>query len=184
MNEFIENIIKPETELERQIISDPDFIKGAYWGKIRNGHPEGLVIYHIRDILANIDNLNDITENDRKKLRLIAIIHDTFKYQVNQKLPKSGENHHGRIAARFANKYIDDQSILNIISWHDDAYNAWSVGNRHNNWDKAENRALTLIESLENLNCVELYLAFYQCDNSTGNKTGDDFYWFEELTHN
>jgi DnaJ-class molecular chaperone len=44
---MIEEIIKCETELEKTIISDKDFIEGALWGKPRNGHPEGKVFIHI-----------------------------------------------------------------------------------------------------------------------------------------
>jgi hypothetical protein len=40
------------------------------------------------------------------KLRIIAIIHDTFKYKVDRSKPKEGENHHGMLARRFAEKFI------------------------------------------------------------------------------
>jgi hypothetical protein len=174
---IIENIIKPETALEQQIISDPEFIQGALWGKPRNGHPEGQVIYHIGDVLKNVDKVT--TSIDREKMRLVAIIHDTFKYKVDSTKPKSGENHHAMIARRFAEKYITDSDILDVIELHDEAYNAWSKGNRHNDWKKAENRAKQLITRL-GFN-IDFFKLFYKCDNATGDKKSDDYIWFNEL---
>ena len=87
------------------------------------------------------------------------------------------------IARRFAEKYIDDNiDILFIIEHHDDAYNAWSQGGRHGNWYKAEERAKKLVKALETLNCLELYLKFYECDNNTGDKSTENFEWFKNLT--
>jgi hypothetical protein len=174
---MIKEIIKPETELENKIIIDKDFINGAIWGKPRNGHPEGQVIYHIGSVLKNIDKYSSI--EDREALRLIAIIHDTFKYKVDDTKSKSGENHHAMIARRFAEKYITDNEILEIIELHDEAYNSWCKGNRDNKWDKAEIRANNLIQRLGK--SINLYLKFYQCDNETGDKENDNFIWFSDL---
>lgn len=49
------------------------------------------------------------------------------------------------IARRFAESFIDDDSGLDVIELHDDAYNSWQCGNRDGRWDKAERRATTLI---------------------------------------
>ncbi|MBK9330322.1 MAG: hypothetical protein IPM95_13695 [Sphingobacteriales bacterium] len=85
-------IIQPETKLERNIVSKKDFVTGVMWGKPRQGHPEGKVLFHIGHVLKNID-LYSNSEN-RLKLRLIALIHDTFKYKVDIKTPKDKENNH------------------------------------------------------------------------------------------
>ena len=94
MNKLINEIIKPENGRETAICDDAEFQKGAMYGKPRYGHPEGAVIYHIKEVLENIDKFyND--DEDRENLRLIAISHDTFKHKVDQTKPKAGENHHG-----------------------------------------------------------------------------------------
>jgi hypothetical protein len=177
MNKLIEDIIKPENQDERLIIEHPDFETGALYGKARRGHPEGQVIYHIKEVLANIDKHAE-TDEERSKLRLIAIIHDTFKHKVNRALPKSGENHHGMIARRFAEKFIRDQAVLQVIQRHDDAYNAWSKGDRDGDWTAAERRVDALIMGLIAEDIVELYKAFYYCDNNTGDKSMDCYDWF------
>jgi hypothetical protein len=179
MNEInIKQIIKPENGIEEAIISDVEFISGVNYGKPRPGHKEGKVIYHIKEVLDNIDKFYGDDE-DRSNLRLIAILHDTFKNKVNQNLPKSGNNHHGHIARRFAKNYIlNNNTVLNIIEHHDDAYNAWCKGDRHDNWFDAGKRANTLIRGLLIEGDLDLYVKFYRCDNATGDKKPDSYNWF------
>ena len=176
----IKNIIKPENGIESAIVGNADFITGCMYGKIRNGHPEGQVIYHIQEVLANIDKFYTDDE-DRQDLRLIAILHDTFKYKVDQTKPKSGENHHGWIAAKFAEKFTNNIKVLQVIQCHDDAYNAWQKGERRGDWYGAERRANELISKLLMLDCLNLFIKFYHCDNATGDKTRDNYKWFLDL---
>jgi hypothetical protein len=181
MNELIKNIVKPENGIEIAIISDADFIEGAFYGKVRNGHPEGQIIYHIKEVLENINKFYADDEN-RKNLRLIAIVHDTFKHKVDQTKPKIGENHHGAIAAEFIHKYRHNTKLILIIALHDEAYNAWSQGGKHGNWYKAKSRAEKLINELNDFDCLNLYLKFFRCDNATGDKSNECYEWFKNLT--
>lgn len=178
--EEIKKIIKPENGLEEIIISDNEFINGCQYGRPRSGHPEGQVIYHIKEVLENIDKFYS-EDKDRKDLRLIAILHDSFKHKVDKTKPKKGSNHHGMIARRFAESYSINNKVLLVIQRHDDAYNAWQKGGRHNNWYKAENTANQLIEGLLIENCLDLYIKFYYCDNCTGDKQQDNYEWFVNL---
>ena len=171
-------IINPETDLEKRILNDSVFISGVNYGKVRNGHPEGEIIYHIRDIFRNIDNENH-TSSVRSKLRLIALFHDTFKFKVNYDLPRVGENHHGYKARKFAERYISDKDILQIIECHDDAYNIWKRSSRRNEWEKGEK---DLLKFIDKINDIDLYSYFYYCDNSTGSKKNDDYEWFLEIS--
>jgi len=180
--ENIKDIIKIENVIEKFIIEDASFITGAMHGEARRGHPEGKIIYHIREVLDNIDKyyLNDI---DRVDLRIIALVHDTFKYKVDRNKPKTGMNHHGMIARKFLeNKFNIDDGIMTVTEHHDDAYNAWSKGNRHNDWKGAENKANKLINFLYEDNCLDLFNKFYLCDNETGNKSNEDYLWFITIT--
>ncbi len=174
---MINELIKQETDLEKRITSDSKFITGANWGKARNGHPEGKVIFHISEVLKNVDKYSN--KSNREKLRLIAIIHDTFKNLVDTTKSKTGENHHAMIARRFAEKYISDNEILDIIELHDEAYNSYSMGNRRGNWEGAKRRAKSLKNRLGN--SLDLYLTFYKCDNETGDKETKDYDWFCEI---
>jgi hypothetical protein len=180
MNKLIEDIIKPENQVERNIAGCPDFEEGALYGKARRGHPEGQVIYHIKEVLANVDKHAE-TDEEREKLRQIAILHDTFKHKVDRTKPKHGENHHGTIARRFAEDFITDKDVLEIIEHHDDAYNAWSKGDRDGDWGAAKRRAEKLIDALIFAEVLNLYMAFYFCDNNTGDKSQDCYYWFAGL---
>lgn len=168
----------PETELEQQIVASSDWILGASWGEPRPGHPEGAIIHHILEVLNNVETFYGSSPL-RENLRIITLIHDTFKYKVDRDLPVFGENQHAMIARRFAEQFIEDQGILNIIQWHDDAYFAWKQGAVKGDWDKAHASARSLIDALGPN--IDLYLAFYQCDNMTGDKTQEPLEWFKNF---
>jgi hypothetical protein len=72
---------------------------------------------------------------------------------------------------------------LKIIELHDEAYNAWSKGNRKNDindWTAAIIRANNLIRLLLSDDILDLYLTFYRCDNETGDKTQECYVWFKK----
>lgn len=173
-------IIKPENVLEEQILNDIEWQQGAAWEKPRIGHPEVKIISHIVEVLGNIDRLPDVAEHERAQLRLIAILHDAFKYRVDMSKPKFGENHHGALAKKFAEKYTQDEVVLKIIQRHDDAFNAWHNGNETGKWEQAEKRVQDLIMKKIGRDNLRLYLLFYQCDNETGIKSQESLQWFKE----
>ena len=175
----IQELIKPQTDLEFRIVTHSDFVDGCNYGKPRKGHPEGQVLYHVLEVLENVEKFYK-DDGDYESLRLIALIHDSFKYKVDRTKPKCGENHHGMIARRFAEYFVRNTKILNIIELHDEAYNSWCKGDRDGKWDKAEVRAKALIKKLESINAMELYIKFYCCDNNTGDKSQNNYDWFVE----
>ena len=122
-----------ETPLERSIAADPEWQAGVVWGVPRAGHLEGPVMYHIADVLANIDRACPAA-TDRRMLRLIALLHDTFKYKVDEHKPRVGKNHHAHIARVFAERYISDPVLLDIIELHDVAYHCWRLGHHRQQW--------------------------------------------------
>ncbi len=171
-----------ENDLERKITRDPEWIAGAEWGELieerKETHPEGKIKYHIKEVLANVDKLK-IDKETREKLRFIALVHDAFKYKVDITKQITGENHHAMLARRFAEKYINDSELLDIIELHDEAFNSWQKGNRDGKWDKAEARASKLVERIKGI--VQLYLLFYKCDNETGGKDQNCYLWFKKF---
>ena len=167
-----------ETPLERRIAADPGWRRGVEFGEPRPGHPEGAGKWHIADVLENIDRLHGGSPL-RESLRLIALVHDSFKHEVDESRSRSGENHHAMRARRFAARYVPDPVLLEIIELHDEAYNAWQKGHRDGRWDKAEERARRLLDRLGD--AVALYLAFFACDNATGDKRPDSYEWFRRV---
>ena len=176
----IKKLLVPENGIETAICDDIEFVAGCNYGRPRSGHPEGKVIYHVKEVLENIDRFYD-NDDDRSDLRFIALVHDTFKHKVDQTKPKHGANHHGTIARVFAQKFRNDTELLKIIELHDEAYNSWSQGHRKNKWYKAEERANKLIHGLLLEGSLDLYVKFYECDNRTGDKSQENFEWFVNL---
>jgi hypothetical protein len=177
--EEIIELLKPETDLEKIIINDPMFIEGVLYGPVRPGHPEGKILFHIRDIFKNIEDGQYITPDERIKLRIIALFHDTCKFQINRDLPRIGKNNHGYLARKFAENYITDDDILQVIHYHDTAYNIWKRSIKRN---KLEDGEKDLIKLIGTINDINLYTWFYMCDNSTGDKTQGDFDWFLKIS--
>lgn len=175
-----------QNHFEEQIISDKDFQQGFFFGKPRRGHPEGHVIKHIDEVLANVEKMYPyVSSQDYARLRLITLIHDTFKYKVDAPLPYMKANNtytkfsdHGWLARVFASKYLSDEGVLLVTEFHDEAYFAWREGGWHNNWEKADERLTKLVQKMQNH--LQLYYLFFKCDTSTGDKDPAPVLWFEE----
>ena len=165
-----------ETELERRIAADPRWQLGIQWGLPRPGHPEGQVRYHIRDVLHNVDYYF-CSSPDRWRLRLISLLHDTFKYQA-KKLTKPRASH-GYLARQFAENYVTDTAVLDVIELHDEAYKAHQHLLCCPSPSTAENRAQQLIARLSSN--IELFMNFYYCDNQTADKSPGHYEWFKGL---
>ena len=112
-----------ETALERRLAEDPQLLAGLAWGKPRESHPEGAVGAHVRDLLDEVDASE--SGERRRLLRLIVLLHDSFKYRVKEWLPKTLGNHHAQRAAAFAKGFTDDRRVLATIEHHDRPYQLW-----------------------------------------------------------
>lgn len=167
-----------ETALERRIAADPVWRAGVAWGRPRPGHHEGAVANHIADVLTNVEG-EASTAEERGALRLVALIHDSLKYQVDAARPKVGPNHHATLARHFAERYIPDATLLDLIELHDEAYHSWRAGAIFGNWAAAEARARALLARLGD--AWPLYLHFYRADNNTPSKHREPVRWFEDF---
>ena len=160
------------------VCDDPDWQRGAAWGAPRPGHPEGTVLAHIADVLANVEREARSPE-ERRRLRLVALLHDVGKVDVDRSRPRVGTNQHGFRARRLAERFIAEPCILEVIELHDEGYNSWLTGKRRRDWERAEKRARRLLERLGP--ALPLYLAFFRADNATAGKSRDSLAWFERL---
>jgi hypothetical protein len=176
---YIINILKPETDLEMRLINHPIIREGLLWGEPRYGHPEGKVLYHIPEIFENIERTGyPLSKIDRSRLRLIAILHDTMKYQEDKNEPRDWSKHHSILARRFSEAYIADEVILDIIELHDEAYYCWRLHVLEDEPDYAAFRLKMLLQRIEPF--VQLYYVFFKCDTATGDKTQAPVKWFEK----
>jgi HD domain len=175
----IETILQPETDLERFFIGLPHIQEGLLWGEPRYGHPEGKVLYHIVEIYKNIDCIiPPLSIKDRDTLRLITLLHDTFKYAEDKSYPRDWSKHHGILARLYAKPYISVKSTLDIIELHDEAYYCWRLEVLEDAKDKAQLRLAQLLERLKGR--LQLFYIFFKCDTATGDKTQAPVKWFEK----
>jgi hypothetical protein len=166
-----------ETDLERRIAADPAWRRGVEWGTARRGHPEGAVKHHIADVLENVER-EATSPDERRRLRLAALVHDTFKYRAPEGSARVGsDGHHGTHAARFLERFVDDGQLVEVVRWHDEAFAAWLVLTNRGDRRRAEQRARALVRRLGGT--LPLYLRFFRADNATGGKSPRSVAWFE-----
>src|SRR6478609_11746349 len=94
--------IEPETELEERLFADDELREGLAWGTPRWGHPEGTVRAHVAAMFAAIAAADPL----RSDLRVLALIHDSFKQKLRPSEPWSPDNDHAVLARRFAERYL------------------------------------------------------------------------------
>jgi HD domain len=168
-----------ETEVELRIATDPDWREGVEWGTPRSGHPEGAVKEHIAEVLANVER-EATSRDERRRLRLAALVHDAFKYRAPEaSAPVATDKHHGAYAARFLERFVDDEELVSVVLWHDEAFAAWLGLVKRGDRRRAEERARALVERLGP--ALPLYLRFFRADNATEGKSPKAVQWFETV---
>lgn len=173
----LEAELQPENELEYRLLQIPSFRRGLFWGVPRYGHPEGAVYKHIKEVLENIDRLQ-IEEPVRRRLRLIAFVHDTFKYREEKNPPPGAPSrHHAVLARQFLSGYIDDEIVLDIVELHDEAYYCWRTIYLFHQPEAGEKRLQELLHRIRH--ALQSYYLFFKCDTLTGDKTPAPLHWFE-----
>jgi hypothetical protein len=177
--QYINRLLQPETDLERFFIALPEIQAGLLWGEPRYGHPEGKVLYHIVEIYKNIDQiLPPISMKEREKLRIITLLHDTFKYKEDKSYPRDWSKHHAKLARLFAEQYLTSKTELELIELHDEAYYCWRLDVLE---DEPEQSTIQLNQLLDRLKGrLQLFYIFFKCDTATGDKTQAPVKWFEK----
>lgn len=165
---------EPETDLERRVSSDPELLRGLAWGAPRSGHPEGPVGTHVSHLLETLDLSGEQGER-RELLRFITLVHDAFKSQVRERLPRVGENHHAMRARRFAQSYTDDERILAAVELHDRPYGLWRKMKRKGKLDERGFQRM-----MRRIPDPELFLRFIELDASTEGKRPEPVEWFRD----
>jgi HD superfamily phosphodiesterase len=136
------------------------------------------VVGHVRDVLANVDALYGDSPH-RPRLRLIALLHDAFKYRVDRRRPRGPTNTHEVFARRFAERYLDDEGVLEVIELHDAAYKAHRQLARTGDAAQAVSAARALAARLGSR--LEIFLMFYLCDTQTNGKSMEHYHWFRRI---
>ncbi|MBX2878162.1 MAG: hypothetical protein KTR30_38940 [Saprospiraceae bacterium] len=173
----LDKILLPETPLEKLIIQDKGFRRGLLWGVPRYGHPEGEVYKHIRDVFDNIDRLQ-VSQMARERLRLVALVHDSFKHKEDKRKPRDWSKHHGVLARQFLAHYTDDEVVLTITEMHDEAYYIWRLKKLYKREVEGEQRLIKLLSRLGD--SLQLFYLFFKCDTCTGDKIQSPLRWFEQ----
>ncbi len=171
------DLFQPENEIEQLLLKQPEFLKGLDWGFPRYGHPEGKVLYHVQEVLENINKITTLSPITRKRLRLITFVHDTFKYEEDKNRPRDWTKHHSMLARIFLTKFTDDSSTLDVTELHDEAFYSWRMIHLAQKVEKGQARFQHLLDRIGGN--LQLYYLFFKCDTRTGDKIQAPLKWFE-----
>ena len=160
-----ELMITPQDALEERLLATPELRAGLGWGTPRWGHPEGPVGEHVRRLLERIADDDPL----RPELRILALVHDSFKAAVRPGERWSPDNDHAVLARRFAEGFTSDERLLATLELHDEPY--WV-------WRNAGARAGGLAPVLDRVPDVELFARFVELDASTEGKDLSFLWWF------
>ena len=179
--EQVVNILLPQNDEEKLLLKQPLIQEGLLWGEPRYGHPEGKVLFHVAEIFENIRTIvPDLNEDDHRKLRLIALVHDIFKFKEDKSVPRDWTKAHGILARQFMEGFTTDENLLNIIELHDEAYYCWKLKVQQQDLIGSAQRLAWLMGRISP--ALQLYYMFFKCDTWTGDKTHAPVKWFEEIT--
>lgn len=177
---LLSEVISPETDLEAFILAQPEIIRGMAWGTPRFGHPEGAVWRHVVEVLANIDKLVAVGQDQRRDLRLVTLVHDTFKYAEDKSEPRDWTRHHGVLARRFVERYSNSKRVAELTEWHDEAYYCWRLEALYHRPSRSRQRLDRLLDRFDGE--LDFYYRFFVCDTRTGDKNLAPIRWFERET--
>jgi hypothetical protein len=172
---LLREVVKPVTDLEDFLLQQPAIQVGMSWGVPRFGHPEGEVWRHVVEVLENIERLRNISQQDRLDLRLVTLIHDTFKYAEDKSEPRDWSKHHGILARKFAEAFIQKQRVLDLIEWHDEAYYCWRLDVLYKRPSQSRQRFDRLLARFAGE--FDFYHRFFVCDTMTGDKNPAPMKW-------
>jgi hypothetical protein len=117
---------------------------------------------------------------ERRRLRLAALVHDAFKNLAPEGGARvGGEGHHGTLAARFLERFVDDEDLIEVVRWQHEAFAAWLGMVKCGDRRRAEQRVRELVKRLGD--ALPLYLRFFRADNATEGKSPDSVEWFESM---
>ncbi|MEO1257902.1 MAG: hypothetical protein AAFZ15_03865 [Bacteroidota bacterium] len=170
------DLIQPISSLETELLKQPEFQLGYNWGVPRFGHPEGKVGFHVKEVLENIE-LIETDDQSFQRLRIAAIAHDTFKYQEAESKTTGKKVNHGLLARRFMEKFIDDETTLDLIELHDEIYYSWRYEALQNDRATSEKRLGKLLDRIGSH--LKLHYLFFRCDTMTGDKIQSPRLWIE-----
>jgi len=176
------HLITPESDFESAMLRSQALRDGLIWRIPRRSGAQEHVFEHVQVILGRIEiNRRFFSEFEYRVLRFLAIVHDSFKYQVDPDQPKVGENNHAWLAAAFAEQYayeftIRKDNILAMIINHDEAYNTRKTFLM--NVVAAKVRLGELLS--QPIGNWELLLAFSMMNGSHYTRL-DNAFWFESV---
>jgi len=156
------------------LTSDPRYLANLDWGEPREGHPEGTVREHIREIECNLVAMRSrLTDEDYWKLKLLVHSHDSFKAESRPGVTITDARSHASLACAFLSRYCDDEDLLAMVQYHDEPFALYRQYEAKGKYNQERFNAL-----LRSITDWSLFLAFNIIDGCTEGKSRQPLHWF------
>jgi len=162
-------------EIVEKVTADPRYKKNVEYGEPRLGHPEGKVKSHISELEINLEKLKPRLPKPEYywKLKFLIHVHDTFKAESSRDVPILDPNSHASLAKSYAEEFINDRDLLNMMQFHDQNYALWKQFESNGNYSKQDFKNL-----LDTIKDWDLFLIFNIIDGNTSGKEHSKLVWF------
>ena len=164
--------------LYKRIAGDESLQKNLEWGEPRYGHPEGSIRAHVAEVEGNVEKLKPkLNPDEYWKLRVLTAVHDGFKGVAREGVGLRDPESHASLAKKYLATLCQDEDLLNMVQFHDEAYSLWRQLHHRGRFD--EKRLDALVGLIKDWN---VFLAFTIADGSTEGKKRDPLRWlFEQV---
>ncbi len=174
-------VIEVYTELEQMLVLDPEWLAGGLYKTERSRRfPGENIFFHTADVLGNIKELN-LSIEIVSKLRLAALVHDSFKYQTKSNQLNKNQKNHAWLARDYLSRFTNDKSLLYLVAYHDYAkilyFNYLGALSRRDE-QRVQAKINSFLDELNLRGILELYIKFFYCDTNVDRKTQDPYDWF------
>jgi hypothetical protein len=156
------------------IFNDERYQSNLDWGQPRDGHPEGSIRAHVKELDKNLRRLQpQLSDAETAKLRLLIHTHDTFKPDARAGVPINHPRSHASLARAFLAEFITDEDLLTIVQFHDEPFALWNQVRSRGQCNRERFERL-----LGAIRDWRLFTAFLIIDGCTAGKTREPLQWF------
>jgi hypothetical protein len=160
-------------DIYNKIRKDPKWLAAIENGRVRPGHPEGKIKYHIAQVEEYLDaHKGEVSEDDYWRLKIMTLVHDAFKRDGGNKVPIMDPTSHASMGRQYAAEYVNDHDMEMMLQYHDYPFTLWRKAK------KGIDVSDKIKELLNKIKNKKVYDLFMSADGSGPGKDKEPMDWW------